>query len=81
MNNERLVAYVDDATDTVARMKGRTRTRIVLDGAMVVAMLDFLQLIKRENEMVRYGDIWSSIRIRWDSIKLINKRKGTMYLC
>lgn len=43
MNNERLVAYVDDATDTVARMKGRTRTRIVLDGAMVVAMLDFLQ--------------------------------------
>lgn len=43
MNNERLVAYVDDATDTVARMKGRTSTRIVLDRAMVVAMLDFLR--------------------------------------
>lgn len=42
MNNERLVANVDDATDTVARMKGRTGTRIVLDRAMVVAMLDFL---------------------------------------
>lgn len=64
MNNERLVAYVDDATDTVARMKGRTRTRIVLDGAMVVAMLDFLQLIKRErkrwSDMVIYG-IWNSV--------------------
>lgn len=57
MNNERLVAYVDDATDTVARMKGRTRTRIVLDGAMVVAMLDFLQLIKGRNR-VRDGKIF-----------------------
>lgn len=42
MNNERFVPYVDDSADTVARMKGRTGTRIVLDGAMVVAMLDFL---------------------------------------
>lgn len=56
MNNERLVAYVDDATDTVARMKGRTRTRIVLDGAMVVAMLDFLQR-EKETDIEIQSDI------------------------
>lgn len=57
MNNERFVPYVDDAADTVARMKGRTGTRIVLDRAMVVAMLDFL-CIGRDRDGDRGGLIW-----------------------
>lgn len=42
MYNERLVAHVDDAADTVARVKGSTRSRIVLHGAVVIAMLNLL---------------------------------------
>lgn len=42
MDDERFVANVDDAADAVARVEGRTGARIVLDGAVVVAVLDVL---------------------------------------
>lgn len=47
MDDERLVADVNHTADAVARVKGGTGARIVLDRAVVVAVLDVLTGIER----------------------------------
>lgn len=44
MYNERFVADVYDAADTIARMEGGASTRIVFHSAMVIAMLNVLKI-------------------------------------
>ncbi|EFA09758.1 hypothetical protein TcasGA2_TC011897 [Tribolium castaneum] len=42
VDDERLVAQVDDAADAVARVEGGRGSGVVLDGPVVVAMFDIL---------------------------------------
>jgi len=42
VDDERLVADVDDAADSAARPECRHGSRVVLDRPVVVAVLDFL---------------------------------------
>lgn len=47
MDDESLIANVDDTRHAVASVEGGRRAWVILDCAVVVAMLDFL---RKENE-------------------------------
>lgn len=47
MNNERLVPDVNNAAHAVARVEGRSGPWIILDRAVVVAVLDVLEKTKK----------------------------------
>lgn len=55
MNDEGLVADVDDPGDTVARVEGGRRAGVILHSAVVVTVLDFLRktnMGKLENNVI-----------------------------
>lgn len=54
MYDEGLVANVYDSADAVAGVEGCTGARIILDCAVIVAMLDVLQQIQKKKLRYRY---------------------------
>lgn len=60
MNNKCFVANMNDSGDTIAGVKGRTGTWIILYSSMIVAVLNFL-LIANQNYRIRQGFFFANV--------------------
>lgn len=54
MNNEGLVADVDDPGDTVTRVEGGRRAGVILHCAVIIAVLDFLRTKHMDKLFLRH---------------------------
>lgn len=78
MNDKRFVANVYHTADTVASVKCSTGTRVIFHRAMVVAMLNILQVKKRNGtffNLIKYTSTYMEIilnYIRSDVYLLLN---------
>lgn len=63
VNDERLVAHMDDTADAVAGVEGRRRPWIVLDSPVIVAVFDVLEKTNSYLRIVFNAELGAAITL------------------